>query len=87
MRDEELVASGRHDDCAMRTIRATMTRTADDAEHRSSSLTLSQWLMLLNGQSWNGKRLCKLAGLRRVCPLSDDRNNKGLPPGVTAESD
>lgn len=45
MKDEELVATDRHDDCAMMTIRATMHRTADDAERCSSSLTLSQRFM------------------------------------------
>lgn len=53
MKDEELVATDRHDDCVMRTIRATMQPAADDAEHRSSSLTLSQWLVVLNVDSWD----------------------------------
>lgn len=47
LRDEELVATDRHDDCAMKTTRATMHPMADDAEHRSSSPTLSQRLMVL----------------------------------------
>lgn len=54
MKDEELVAIDRHDDCAMMTIRATMHRMADGAEHRSNSLTLSQWFMLLIDESWDG---------------------------------
>ena len=47
LKGEELVATGRND-CATMTIRAMMPSTADDAEHhRSSSLTLSQWLLVL----------------------------------------
>ena len=45
--DEELVATDRHDDCVMTTTRATMHPMADDAEHRSSSPTLSQTIMVL----------------------------------------
>lgn len=63
MKDEELVAIDRHDDCAMMTIRATMRRMTDDAEHRSNSPTLSQWFMLLMDESWDGTGCASL----RVC--------------------
>ena len=60
MKDEELVATDRHDDYAMTRNRATMHPPVDDAEHRSSSLTLSQWLVVLKIYSRDGQGCASL---------------------------
>ena len=81
MTAEELFASDHHDDCAMMMIRATMNSRADDAEHRSNSLTLSQWPMVMKIASWDDEGCARLqiCGVGSACRIAVTTKTKDCP--------